>query len=114
QGFNTGSTGIVALGEFGSTGVTSAMRNAYSTLIGWKLFLHGVDPAGSTVYVSRGNDVHPPGTRLRLPRVIGHRDTWSTACPGANLYALLPTIRSGAAAHHRSLRGSGSFASLPV
>lgn len=32
-------------------------------------------------------------TDLRDLKILGHRDTSSTACPGANLYPLIPTIR---------------------
>jgi hypothetical protein len=114
KGFNTGSTGVVALGSFDTAGVTSAMRNAFSTLIGWKLFIHGVDPSTSTTWVSRGNETYPEGTPVPLPRIVGHRDTAATGCPGTYLYAQLPTIRSGAAAHYRTLRGPGTFRSVPV
>ena len=34
------------------------------------------------------------GARVTLERVIGHRDTGRTACPGAALYAQLPELRT--------------------
>lgn len=114
KGFNTGSTGVVALGSFDTAGVTSAMRTAFSTLIGWKLFIHGVDPRTRTTFVSRGNETYPEGTPVPLPRIVGHRDTAATGCPGAYLYAQLPNIRTGAAAHYRRLRGPGAFRSVAV
>jgi hypothetical protein len=43
-----------------------------------------------------GNERFPPGTRLRLRAVSGHRDTGATSCPGAALYRLLPRIAASA------------------
>ena len=37
---------------------------------------------------------YPAGRRVRVPRVLGHRDTNSTACPGSALYAQLDDLRA--------------------
>jgi hypothetical protein len=114
KGFNTGSTGVVTLGEFTATVPTAAMINSVGTLIGWKLFIHGVDPATTTVFTSKGNEIYEEGTRLVMHRVVGHRDTASTACPGGQVQGRLGTIRSRASATYLDLRGPGTFTSRPV
>jgi hypothetical protein len=112
KGFNTGSTGVVTLGEFGAATPPAGMVNSVGTLIGWKLFIHGVDPGTTTVFTSKGNETYSEGTRLVMRRVVGHRDTASTACPGGFLQSRLGTIRSVADATYRDLRGPGTFASV--
>lgn len=48
--------------------------------------------------LSRGSTggKYPPGKWVWMRTVSGHRDAGYTDCPGGNLYALLPDIRSGA------------------
>ncbi|MFN8017731.1 MAG: DUF4214 domain-containing protein [Acidimicrobiales bacterium] len=104
QGFNTGSFGVSFLGQFepGASPTvatpSSAAIDAAARVIGWKFGLSGIDPTGTTSFTSGGSNKWPAGTNLTLPRVIGHRDVGNTACPGQNLYDLLPTIRAKAKA----------------
>ena len=94
-GFNTNSTGIAAIGNFQTTAAPGPMVAAIDALIAWKLgTVHRVDPSTMVGYTTVGNDKFAPGTVLTLPRVIGHRDTWFTDCPGQNLYNLLPAMRA--------------------
>ena len=103
-GFNTGTVGISFLGQYEPTATPTAVQptdaalTAAGQLIGWKLGLTGIDPTGSTSFTSGGSNKWPAGTVLTLPRVIGHRDVGLTACPGANLYDKLSTIRTRAKA----------------
>lgn len=104
QGFNTGSVGVSLLGQFepgaSPTAATpsAAMVTAASKLIGWKLGMYGIDPTGTVSVTSGGSNKWPAGTVVKLNRVIGHRDVGYTACPGANAYNKLPTIRTTAKA----------------
>lgn len=93
-GFNTNTTGIATIGNFQDGAPPPAMVGALEWLIAWKLDVHGVDPTSLFTYVTAGNDKFPPGTPVTVPRIIGHRDTWFTDCPGQFLYALLPQIRA--------------------
>ncbi len=104
KGFNSGSVGIVMLGEFGAAAPTDAAVRAVGDLAGWKLGVHGADPRGSTTEISGGSTSIPDGRVVTLPRVIGHRDISSTSCPGSNLYARLGTIRSIAAARYDAVQ----------
>ncbi|WP_203667178.1 peptidoglycan recognition protein family protein, partial [Cellulomonas pakistanensis] len=89
SGANTGTVGVSMLGNYDTVATTPAMIGAVGRIIGWRLGNYGIDPHGSGTY--------PSG--LTLPRVIGHRDVTSTACPGRYGYAQLPNIRNIAAAN---------------
>jgi hypothetical protein len=96
QGFNSQSTGIANIGTFDDIPETDAAMNSMAQLIRWKLPLTGAPTAGSTSLVSAGgsDNRYPAGTRVTLDRVSGHRDVDATDCPGVDLYAQLPTLRS--------------------
>lgn len=86
--FNGITTGISVMGTFESATVTVAIKNALASLVAWKLALHGVSAAGSMSFLG-----------VTYPTVVGHKDVpdAQTACPGRNLYAFLPTLRTMAA-----------------
>lgn len=102
-GFNSGSVGVVMLGEFGSVLPTEAASRAVGDVAGWKLALHGADPRGSTAEISGGSSTIPADSTVTIPRIVGHRDLSATSCPGANLYTRLPLIRSTAGARFDSV-----------
>lgn len=54
-------------------------------------------PARQEPLVSGGGNLYKKGTKVQFNNVSGHRDGYSTACPGAKLYARLGAIRSTAA-----------------
>ena len=94
RGFNTGTVGVVVLGDYTSTPASSAAVEAVARVIAWKFALHHVDPASTVAYTTTGSTKYAAGTTVTLPRVVGHRDVQSTGCPGGQLYARLPAIRS--------------------
>ncbi len=98
QGFNTGSTGVAVLGNFVSATPPAAVTTALVNLLAWKLVLHDVKPDGFVAYQTAGSNRYAPGTVVTMPTIVGHIDVNQTECPGGRLYALLPSIRSGAAA----------------
>ena len=67
--------------------VVGAQTLNFKRVLAWKFSLAGI-PATGTVLANG----------LTLQRVSGHRDAFSTACPGQYLYAKLSEIRAGAAA----------------
>ena len=83
SGFNTGTVGVSMLGTYGALPPMATLQ-AVAQVIGWRLGAYGLDPRGSTAYPVDG------GVR---PRVIGHREVASTACPGEGGLAGLPAIR---------------------
>jgi hypothetical protein len=96
EGFNSYSTGIANIGTFEDGGQSAAALQAMARLIRWKLPLHGYPTTGEAVMVSAGGGTskYPAGTTARVPRVLGHRDTNATACPGSALYAQLEELRA--------------------
>jgi hypothetical protein len=96
QGFNSVTAGIANVGDHSSVPQTPAALSAMARYINWKLTTHGQPLSGPVTVVSSGGPAtrYPAGARVTLERVIGHRDTGITACPGAALYAQLPELRS--------------------
>ncbi|MEV6755738.1 peptidoglycan recognition protein [Streptomyces sp. NPDC051214] len=99
QGYNKGSVGIAAIGTFTEgTPVPQAMTDAMAGLIAWKLGLSGVDPRSTVRLVSTNSlSRYPAGAVEAFKAVSGHRDGYTTSCPGAALTAALPAIREKAA-----------------
>ena len=96
QGYNAQSTGIANLGTFTGAGQSPEALNAVAALIRWKLPIEGAPTAGTTTMTSAGGSSNrfAAGREVTVQRVIGHRDTGATACPGNALYAQLPELRA--------------------
>ena len=97
-GFNTDSSGIALLGTFSKANPSTAAVHALESLAAWKLSLSGVNAKSSVILLSKGSDKFPAGHHVRFPAISGHRDAFTTDCPGSRLYRQLPTIRRAAAA----------------
>ena len=82
------------IGDYGSTSISPAARAALVSLIAWRLDLAHVDPLSKVVRVSAGNPRYAAGTAVTLNAISGHRDVYPTSCPGASLYAQLPSLRT--------------------
>jgi hypothetical protein len=93
---NSNTMGVALLGEFGAAAPTLEAQDSLERLLAWKASQRGIDPLGASE--------HPP-TELVLDNISGHRDangsptacTTTTICPGDQLYALLPEIRTAVA-----------------
>ncbi len=99
QGFNTSTTGVMVLGDFTSADPTQASVDAVADIIGWKFARHRQDVRGSTQFSSLGGPRYSEGTVVTLPKIVGHGDVGSTACPGSQLHRRLGEIRTKAASH---------------
>ena len=102
--FNTDSVGVAAIGDYTSATPSSALLGGISSVLGWKLGLHGRNPGGFDTLVSAGGTgaKWPAGTTVRFPVVAGHRDAYATSCPGNGLYGQLQTVRNQAASYAAS------------
>ncbi|MGX4691811.1 peptidoglycan recognition protein family protein [Streptomyces sp. JNUCC 63] len=96
-GFNTNSVGIAVIGSYGRSKPSSAAVTAVARLAAWKLGLYGMNPRGKTYLTSGGGNLYQKGKSVRLNVISGHRDGFSTDCPGRQLYGKLGTARSSAA-----------------
>jgi uncharacterized protein with LGFP repeats len=97
-GFNVGTVGVAAIGSFGpGSEVPEPMLESIARLAAWKLGMYGVDARASTVLVSTSDRArYRKGTPAVFRTVSGHRDGYSTVCPGDALYAMLPAVRGRA------------------
>lgn len=78
DGCNTDSYGFTALGNYEVNALTTATKNKLAEIIA-KRMPGGWDPTGNgTLYCNGVTD-----------KVIGHRQVLATACPGANLWAVV-------------------------
>ncbi|HVM34383.1 MAG TPA: N-acetylmuramoyl-L-alanine amidase [Actinomycetota bacterium] len=85
-GYNTGSIGVSLMGNFELEELPNRMRSTLVDFLAWKAQRHGLDPEGRHTYVNGD-------TKRDLFYIAGHRDAGSTACPGKNVYNILPDIR---------------------
>ncbi|MGW7552548.1 peptidoglycan recognition protein family protein [Streptomyces rimosus] len=97
RGFNENTMGIAVLGTFENANPPTSAVSAVARLAAWKLGLYGMDPRTTTSLVSGGGNRYKKGTRARLHVISGHRDGFSTECPGDRLYGKLGSVRSSAA-----------------
>lgn len=99
EGFNAQTTGIANIGTFSTARQSKAAIEAMASLLRWKLPLHGHSTSGTATLTSAGGSTnrYRSGTEVPVKRIIGHRDTNSTECPGSSLYDQLAELRSLAA-----------------
>ncbi|SDJ94743.1 Por secretion system C-terminal sorting domain-containing protein [Catalinimonas alkaloidigena] len=82
-GKNSGTMGVCMIGTFTDVAPTAAAQQSLVDLLAWKAEKEGIDPLGSS-----------PHHGVVLNNIAGHRDGCSTECPGDQLYALLPNLRT--------------------
>ena len=81
--YNVNTSGISMMGNFEQRPPSKRMKNAMVRLVGWRLGTSYREPRSRTTVA---------GDSFR--RISGHRDAMSTACPGGQAYAWLPTLRN--------------------
>jgi N-acetylmuramoyl-L-alanine amidase len=96
QGFNSETAGIASIADHTSVGATPATLDALARYIRWKLQVHLQPLSGPVTLRSSGGSAskYGAGARVTVERVLGHRDTGQTACPGQLLYDQLDELRS--------------------
>ncbi len=80
--YNYGTMGVGNLGTYETAPVPARLQTSLEALLAWKCSERGIDPLGRSFNSHKVYD-----------HIAGHRDVGQTACPGAVLYALIPTIR---------------------
>jgi hypothetical protein len=96
QGWNSVSTGVAAIGDFGAGGLPDVALRSLARVLAWKLSLAGVPASGSIGEVSIGGDLNrwPEGAHVRFARIAAHRDGDETECPGLGLLTQFPELRA--------------------
>jgi hypothetical protein len=92
-GFNHLSVGVAVIGNSESWRPGKQVLHSLQRLAAWKFDRHHRRATGGVWVRSTGSDRYRDGRRVRLPAFDGHRDTNDTACPGQELYDLLPALR---------------------
>ncbi|QZY28296.1 N-acetylmuramoyl-L-alanine amidase [Nocardioides coralli] len=92
-GFNHASVGVAVIGNYEAKRPRDEVLKALKRLAAWKFDRHDRDARRQVFVRSTGSDQYRDGERARLPAFDGHRDTNDTACPGQELYELLPALR---------------------
>lgn len=94
-GFNEDSFGVSMLGNYMTATPTAAGLDILSRVIAWRLAGVYRNGTGTTQWHGGAATTRYPtvGT-YTLPMIIGHRDVNYTDCPGTNLYADLPSVRT--------------------
>jgi hypothetical protein len=95
-GFNTNTFGVALIGTHSTAQPTTAALEALEEVVSWRLDLDHIRPTGSATLTSAGNSRHPAGTTVTTEALIGHRDLYSTACPGSSAHTLLGTVATRA------------------
>jgi hypothetical protein len=95
QGVNDQTTGVSVMGTFTSRGITRDAMGALTRWLSWKMPKHGFDTKGKARLVSRGGETsrYSEGDRFRVKRIVGHRRTNLTECPGNGLNRELDKLR---------------------
>ncbi|MFD6176431.1 MULTISPECIES: peptidoglycan recognition protein family protein [unclassified Isoptericola] len=105
-GYNTGTIGVSAMGNFDTAQPTSALLTALSKVIGWKAYQYKLNAKGTTTLVtgsSTGSGTRArPGSTVKVPIVLMHKTTNQTACPGRYLAAKMGSLRSSAEARRQA------------
>lgn len=96
QPMNTGTIGVSVMGNYSGNVIPSAtVLDTLSDIIAGEFAIAGIDPASkSPLKVPSTSPTMTAGTTL--PRIVGHKDVNSTACP-ANIYPKLGVIRDAVA-----------------
>ncbi len=98
-GYNRNTMGISTIGDFTNTPPGSASVTALKSILTDRAAQYNIDPHAS-VWLDGVGDISPD--RWFNDSILGHRDSHSpqrTTCPGTQLYALLPEIRTYVADH---------------
>jgi uncharacterized protein with LGFP repeats len=95
QGFNSTTAGIASLGTHSDVSVSRQGLQGLVGYLAWKLDRHGIPATGRVRVVAAGGDAsrYDSGERVYIKRIIGHRRTGLTSCPGDALDEDLGKIR---------------------
>ncbi len=83
SGFNTNTVGVSVIGDYTAATPSAQTLESVSKVIGWKMYLHGLDPAAGGAFTSGGGPRYPAGTVVNIANVVGHGDVGATSCPGS-------------------------------
>lgn len=92
SGYNSGSFGVSALGDFTNYNIPSAQLAGVKNVLAYVADSRGINALGSSDFRRYNGTWH-----LNLNNIIGHRDATATACPGNKFYPLMGEIKTSVA-----------------
>lgn len=108
SGYNGGSFGVSAMGDFTGFTVPTDQLGAVEDVLAYVADSRGIDPEGKSDFLRYDDAWH-----YDLPNMFAHRDAGITACPGDRLYAEMGAIEANVASRSLApLIGFGASASL--
>lgn len=84
SGVNGTMFGISVLGNYDQVAVPDVAFQTVARVTAWKFANHGISTAGSAKGINNA----------AIPRVVGHRDVGSTACPGRYFYPRMGELKN--------------------
>ena len=84
-------------------------------LLAWLAGRYGINPQGTTEFVSRGSNRHPAGTTVVTPTIVPHREMSQTVCPGrygVDLVTRLPALVAARSAGFAQAPPTGPVATV--
>lgn len=87
------------IGDHEAEPPTIEAERALASLLAGLATRYGIDPEGTTTFVSRGSNRHPAGSTVTTPTITGHREMSQTVCPGrfgVDLVGRLPALVAAA------------------
>ncbi len=92
SGFNTGSLGISAMGDYTQVNAPQVILDSMASVIAWRFSGAGIVMGTPSGFVSPGTTYRPAGQSL--PRIFAHRDVAATTCPGNDIYSRISSLTS--------------------
>ena len=77
------------IGDHTAEAPTAEAQRSMTLLLAGLAQRYGIDPGGSTTFVSRGSNKWPAGTSVTTTTIAGHRDMSLTTCPGDAAYPIV-------------------------
>jgi len=103
-GWNDGTMGIAAVGDYSSVAPTGQMQGAIANIVALKFKQIGIQPFGNGSFTHEEQRADGSWTKVTTvaPNMLGHRDAsyvvgrtgGQTACPGERIYAMFDGLRS--------------------
>ncbi|MBP3222668.1 MAG: cell wall-binding repeat-containing protein [Actinomycetaceae bacterium] len=91
---NTNTMGISVMGDYSSLTPSTTIINSIIDVAAWKFSEAGINPnSTSPLTIPTTSSTMKSSAGKALPRIVGHKDVNSTACPG-KIYNYMSTIRT--------------------
>ena len=107
SGFNKSTFGVSVVGTYNKPAPATVI-STLSNVASWLSSRWGWDPNSKVTMTSEGGTTvkFKRGQKTTQPRILGHRDTSDTDCPGNGLYGQLGQIRANAGKTAKSMTGA--------